>query len=376
MRKDPIVTDGETSTASCDWLTAYLAGPMRGVDRWNFDAFVAATALLRKAGIDVRSPVEHDLVLGLNPDDYPTLPDWFTLEGAMQWDLAQVAECEAIILLPGWEDSVGVARELQVARWCGRDVYLYDVSPTGLPQLTLQTQETQERVLIQNHEGAAVGEQVVGLDTERAWRTRMSGSLDKVQWTTNPGPQVPKTIPIKGGYIQSRVQELLGVQEAILPLRGPGYQSTVQALRDARAEVRVTDPKTGGQKGQKSCQVSALDPRAIQWLGEVAGYGAAKYDRMNFCKGFAWHLSYDAMQRHLLAFWSGEDIDDESGLPHMAHAMWHAHALLSFWDRSLGDDDRISSLSNLRTATTEPALPDLPQVSPWADRPLPGVRQA
>lgn len=115
-------------------------------------------------------------------------------------------------------------------------------------------------------------------------------------------------------------------------------------LRLKGSEVRITDPNTGGQKGQKQAQLGAIDPLSLLRVAEVAGFGAAKYERMNFVRGYRWSLSYDALQRHMLAFWSGEDTDPESGLPHLAHAAWHALALLTFLERKRGTDDRITTL--------------------------------
>jgi hypothetical protein len=105
-------------------------------------------------------------------------------------------------------------------------------------------------------------------------------------------------------------------------------------------EVRITDPVTGGQKGTKPCQIGAVDVRSLIEVGKVAGFGAGKYERYNFLLGYKWSLSYDALQRHLMAFWGGEANDPESGLPHLAHAAWHCLALLSFSLRGLGTDDR------------------------------------
>lgn len=105
-------------------------------------------------------------------------------------------------------------------------------------------------------------------------------------------------------------------------------------------ETRVTDEVTGGQKGRKLASMGCLDPVAMMRLAEVAGYGAQKYDQHNFMKGYSWLASYDALQRHLNAFWAGEDYDEESTLLHLAHAMWHCHTLISFMERNLGTDDR------------------------------------
>ena len=48
----------------------------------------------------------------------------------------------------------------------------------------------------------------------------------------------------------------------------------------------------------------------------------------------------NALMRHALAFWSGEDRDPESGHLHVAHVAWHALALVSFHLRGLGEDTR------------------------------------
>jgi hypothetical protein len=109
------------------------------------------------------------------------------------------------------------------------------------------------------------------------------------------------------------------------------------------SELRVTDPKTGGQKGQKDCQLGAVDPLALIELGKVAGFGAKKYARANYLKGYAWSLSIDALFRHILAMASGEDVDEESGRLHSACAQWHCAALTSFKLRGLGTDDRLKA---------------------------------
>lgn len=112
-------------------------------------------------------------------------------------------------------------------------------------------------------------------------------------------------------------------------------------------EVRITS-STGGQKGQKMARLGALDPKSLRIVAEVAGFGAEKYAAFNFLKGYDWSLSYDALQRHLMSFWDGEDLDQESGLPHLAHAAWHCLALLSFDQRELGTDDRPDAVLDLR----------------------------
>lgn len=105
-------------------------------------------------------------------------------------------------------------------------------------------------------------------------------------------------------------------------------------------ETIITDPVTGGQKASKPVQLGLVDPVALEQLGRVAGMGAEKYEPWNYLKGYNWSLSYNAMLRHQMSFWSGETVDPESGIRHMAHAAWHALALVSFDLRNLGTDDR------------------------------------
>jgi hypothetical protein len=105
-------------------------------------------------------------------------------------------------------------------------------------------------------------------------------------------------------------------------------------------EKRIVNPITGGEKCAKIAQLGAVDPTALMEIAKVAGYGTDKYSRYNFLKGYDWSLSFDALCRHIFAFWAGEDIDPESGLPHMAHAGWHCLTLLTFAQRHPQLDDR------------------------------------
>lgn len=125
----------------------------------------------------------------------------------------------------------------------------------------------------------------------------------------------------------------------LLPDNFPGTATTA-APAPAPGEVRITDPKTGGQKGMKPERLDLIPRHGLEVLSRVYGYGAAKYADHNWRKGYKWSLSYAAMQRHLIAFWDGEDNDKESGLPHLGHAAFHCFALMGFMDFYKTGDDR------------------------------------
>lgn len=111
--------------------TVYLCGPMRGYPAFNVDAFMAVEADLIERGWKVYNPARHDMVMGLNPYRYPTgeadnLPLGFIYQ-AMRWDVQHVAKADAIVCLPGWEQSVGGKLELRVALACGLAIYSVQV---------------------------------------------------------------------------------------------------------------------------------------------------------------------------------------------------------------------------------------------------------
>lgn len=111
-----------------------------------------------------------------------------------------------------------------------------------------------------------------------------------------------------------------------------------------QGEVRVVDPKTGGAKGDKPCRIDLIPPEVLWTLGLVYGMGAKKYEPYNWLRGYKWSLSIAALFRHLVAFVKGEYLDDESGLPHLAHCAWHCATLMEFNRLRKGTDDRQTTI--------------------------------
>lgn len=99
---------------------------------------------------------------------------------------------------------------------------------------------------------------------------------------------------------------------------------------DNGEEVRVTNEQTGGAKGQKLARYDLIPVEALNEVAKLYGAGAAKYEDRNWEKGYAWSLSYGALQRHVNAFWGGESTDEETGRHHLAAVVFHALALMQF----------------------------------------------
>lgn len=102
-------------------MKIYVAGPMSGRPRWNFDAFAQAAAELRALGYDVVSPAELDLADGFDPDAVLAI-DPQEYERLLMRSLGAMLQCDAVALLPGYETSRGARLEIEVAR--GRGLYI------------------------------------------------------------------------------------------------------------------------------------------------------------------------------------------------------------------------------------------------------------
>jgi len=84
-----------------------------------------------------------------------------------------------------------------------------------------------------------------------------------------------------------------------------------------------------------------VPPDAMEAVVDIFTYGTRKYDDRNWEQsGLRWGQLKAALDRHMNAFWMGEDLDPESGKPHLAHATWNALALLAYFLRKTGEDDR------------------------------------
>lgn len=110
-------------------MKIYVAGPMRGIPEFNFPAFHAAAADLRKQGHEVFNPAERDnerhgvdISKGNATGDeaLAAKQHGFNLREALHQDLEFIClHADAIALLPGWHNSKGAQAELATANALG-----------------------------------------------------------------------------------------------------------------------------------------------------------------------------------------------------------------------------------------------------------------
>jgi len=84
----------------------------------------------------------------------------------------------------------------------------------------------------------------------------------------------------------------------------------------------------------------------LNGVAKVLMYGAQKYEKGNFRRGMKWTIPYDCLQRHMMRWLDGEELDDESGLPHLYHAAANIAMLIEFANTCPNLDDRFKGAVN------------------------------
>ena len=90
---------------------------------------------------------------------------------------------------------------------------------------------------------------------------------------------------------------------------------------------------------QGKIRYSDIPQNTLKSVAKVFNYGADKYGKYNYSKGMNSTRLYDACQRHLMAWITGEDID-ESGNNHLDHAIASLMMLRENIHLKLDTDDR------------------------------------
>lgn len=100
----------------------------------------------------------------------------------------------------------------------------------------------------------------------------------------------------------------------------------------------MSETGTKHDTGKPPCEL--LSPIAALATSAVLAKGAIKYSSHNWRKGLAWSRVLGATFRHLFAFMNGEDLDPETGLPHLDHAACEIMFLQEFYRTRKDLDDR------------------------------------
>ena len=95
-------------------------------------------------------------------------------------------------------------------------------------------------------------------------------------------------------------------------------QKWIQDQMKLSQQTKSVGRKYDGDK----LEYGLLPPFALEETVKVLTFGAQKYERGNWQKvPDSKRRYFDAMERHIWAWKKGEQIDPESGIHHLAHAM-------------------------------------------------------
>ncbi len=86
--------------------------------------------------------------------------------------------------------------------------------------------------------------------------------------------------------------------------------------------VVLPDNNPKSKFGVKKVPLHLVPPSAIIYMAKAFGNGTEKYGAYNWrTTNIAASVYYAAALRHLIAWWDGEQVAADSGLPHLAHAL-------------------------------------------------------
>lgn len=117
-------------------MRLYIGGPMTGLPENNYPSFGYAFKRLVSAGMHPVSP--HLLEANIEPDQKSGMSKGQLYKLVIPGDIFAIAQCDGMVLLPGWERSNGTAIEKHAADLFELPVfapaYTSDEFPGGLDE--------------------------------------------------------------------------------------------------------------------------------------------------------------------------------------------------------------------------------------------------
>jgi len=111
---------------------------------------------------------------------------------------------------------------------------------------------------------------------------------------------------------------------------------TQEGIGDVNSEAKGSGARFNNGKPDFSLiPLVTLEDEARVWE-----YGKKKYAAWNWAKGMPWSVPFACAVRHLSAWQRGEDLDPESGLPHLAHVACNIRMLTLYSKTYPEGDDR------------------------------------
>lgn len=121
----------------------------------------------------------------------------------------------------------------------------------------------------------------------------------------------------------------------------------------------TTKPELALRYNTGKPQLTQVEPGFIEGIAKVLEFGAQKYGRDNWRKGQPVTKLLDSCLRHVFALVKGEDLDQESGQPHWAHACCNLMMLSAQGDREDLDDRYKNSTATTSSSSRKKKAKDI-----------------
>jgi hypothetical protein len=292
--------------------SAYLAGPMRGYDHYNFPEFHKQAAWLRDNGWLIFSPAERDEA-DPDIDHQEDIAGWTGTRGLdyfMAFDLKAVCETDAVILMKGWQESQGARLEAMVAVEIDHPVFEIVRRDTGRFRRRLESVDP-TRVSAEFIAGTRANDflatveafEPVTIETEESQFSTLTGRVARAMSRGNPFSNDPEPW-----------------------LEDPPFAENWDVDQVTGATALPTD-----SAGRKAVPITSgvLDyfPAALVEVARVSKAGNDKHnpgEPLHHARGKSTDHA-DSLLRHLI---DRGKIDAETGMRHSAEVAWRALALL------------------------------------------------
>lgn len=120
-----------------------------------------------------------------------------------------------------------------------------------------------------------------------------------------------------------------------------GVKLSISEEARALMKAEASEQAMRFNDGKPKLSYNSLGKEANEGSARVWESGSKKYTRGNWLKGAPFTELVDSLERHLDAFLSGEDIDSETGLPHVDHIQCNAKMLSQSFHTKPDMDDRV-----------------------------------
>lgn len=153
---------------------------------------------------------------------------------------------------------------------------------------------------------------------------------------------------VKKGEILKITHKSLHHFETVSEDTGQIWAFQYKQLNEGFKIMTTNDKPTGIKHDNEKPPMELLSSIAMIATAKVMGVGAKKYSPNNWRGGMSWTRLIGACQRHLAAFMAGEDLDPETGLPHLDHLACEVMFLQEFYRTKKHLDDRYNTAEAIK----------------------------